>query len=130
MYLTGSEVSVIAVIGFIMLAGVIVNNGIVMIDYMNQLRESGMEKKEAILTAGRTRLRPVLMTALTTILAMSTMVFSNDMGAELAKPMAVVTIGGLLYGTLLTLIVIPCVYDVFTGKGKKKMEDDVEITLD
>ncbi len=130
LYLTGSEVSVIAVIGFIMLAGVIVNNGIVMIDYMNQLRESGMEKKEAILTAGRTRLRPVLMTALTTILAMSTMVFSNDMGAELAKPMAVVTIGGLLYGTLLTLIVIPCVYDVFTGKGKKKMEDDVEITLD
>ena len=81
-----------------------------------------MEKKEAILTAGRTRLRPVLMTALTTILALSTMVFSRDMGAEMMRPMAIVTIGGLLYGTLLTLIVIPCVYDIFIrdkkGKGR------------
>ena len=113
LFLSGSEVSVIAMIGFVMLAGIIVNNGIVLIDYMNQLRESGMEKREAILTAGRTRLRPVLMTALTTILALSTMVFSQEMGAEMAKPMAVVTIGGLLYGTLLTLVVIPCIYDIF-----------------
>ncbi|MBD5459618.1 MAG: efflux RND transporter permease subunit, partial [Lachnospiraceae bacterium] len=116
LFFTGSEVSVIAMIGFVMLSGIIVNNGIVLIDYMNQLRESGMEKREAILTAGRTRLRPVLMTALTTILALSTMVFSNDMGAEMMKPMAIVTIGGLVYGTLLTLIVIPCVYDIFTRK--------------
>ena len=123
LFLSGSEVSVIAMIGFVMLAGIIVNNGIVLIDYMNQLREGGMEKREAILTAGRTRLRPVLMTALTTILALSTMVFSNDMGAEMAKPMAVVTIGGLLYGTLLTLVVIPCIYDIFIRErrpGKKK----------
>lgn len=112
LYISGSEVSVIAMIGFVMLAGIIVNNGIVLIDYMNQLRAGGMEKREAILTAGRTRLRPVLMTALTTILALSTMVFSNDMGSEMGKPMAVVTIGGLLYGTLLTLVVIPCIYDV------------------
>ncbi|MBD5496454.1 MAG: efflux RND transporter permease subunit [Lachnospiraceae bacterium] len=122
LFFTGSEVSVIALIGFVMLSGIIVNNGIVLIDYMNQLRESGMEKKEAILTAGRTRLRPVLMTALTTILALSTMVFSRDMGAEMMRPMAIVTIGGLLYGTLLTLIVIPCVYDIFIrdkkGKGR------------
>lgn len=117
MFLSGSEISVIAMIGFVMLAGIIVNNGIVLIDYMNQLQESGMEKRAAILEAGRTRLRPVLMTALTTILALSTMVFSNDMGSEMAKPMAVVTIGGLLYGTLLTLIVIPCVYDLFNRKG-------------
>ncbi len=125
LYLSGSEVSVIAMIGFVMLAGIIVNNGIVLIDYMNQLRESGMEKREAILTAGRTRLRPVLMTALTTILALSTMVFSHDMGSEMARPMAVVTIGGLLYGTLLTLVVIPCIYDIFirehkNGEKKKK----------
>lgn len=119
LFITGSEVSVIAMIGFVMLAGIIVNNGIVLIDYMNQLREGGMERREAILTAGRTRLRPVLMTALTTILALSTMVFSNDMGSEMAKPMAVVTIGGLLYGTLLTLVVIPCVYDCF-ARGKRK----------
>ena len=119
LYVTGSEVSVIAMIGFVMLAGIIVNNGIVIIDYMNQLRESGIEKRQAILTAGRTRLRPVLMTALTTILALSTMVFSSDMGAEMARPMAVVTIGGLLYGTLLTLIVIPCIYDLFNRDKKK-----------
>ena len=122
LFISGSEVSVIAMIGFVMLAGIIVNNGIVLIDYMNQLRESGMEKREAILTAGRTRLRPVLMTALTTILALSTMVFSQDMGAEMAKPMAVVTIGGLLYGTLLTLVVIPCIYDIFIReRGAKKV---------
>lgn len=113
LFITGSEVSVIAMIGFVMLSGIIVNNGIVIIDYMNQLREGGMPKKEAIIEAGRTRLRPVLMTALTTILALSTMVLSNDMGSEMGKPMAVVTIGGLIYGTLLTLIVIPCVYDIF-----------------
>ena len=136
LFISGSEVSVIAMVGFVMLAGIIVNNGIVLIDYMNQLREGGMEKREAILTAGRTRLRPVLMTALTTILALSTMVFSQDMGAEMAKPMAVVTIGGLLYGTLLTLVVIPCIYDIFirggrSGKRKekrrlfKKRQDDL-----
>ena len=89
-----------------------------------------MERREAILTAGRTRLRPVLMTALTTILALSTMAFSNDMGAAMSKPMAVVTIGGLLYGTLLTLVVIPCVYDVFArGRSGKKKERQPEMQL-
>ncbi len=123
LFISGSEISVIAMIGFVMLSGIIVNNGIVLVDYMNQLREGGMEKKEAILTAGRTRLRPVLMTALTTILALSTMVFSNDMGSEMAKPMSIVTIGGLLYGTLLTLFVIPCVYDIFSREKKDKNKD-------
>jgi len=135
LYFSGSEISVIAMIGFVMLSGIIVNNGIVLIDYMNQLRESGMERREAILTAGRTRLRPVLMTALTTILALSTMVFSDDMGAALSKPMAVVTIGGLLYGTILTLIVIPCIYDVFAGgedrrkmkKARRQLKELVEV---
>ena len=118
LFISGSEISVIAMIGFVMLAGIIVNNGIVLVDYMNQLRENGMAKKEAIVEAGRTRLRPVLMTALTTILALSTMVFSHDMGSEMAKPMSIVTIGGLLYGTLLTLFVIPCVYDIFNPEKK------------
>lgn len=112
--ISGSELSVIALIGFVMLSGIIVNNGIVLVDYMNQLRAEGMEKREAILTAGKTRIRPVLMTALTTILALCTMVFSHDMGSEMARPMAIVTIGGLVYGTLLTLVVIPCIYDIFT----------------
>ncbi len=119
LFFSGSEISVIALIGFVMLAGIIVNNGIVLIDYMNQLREQGMEKRQAILTAGRTRLRPVLMTALTTILALSTMVLSKDMGAEMAKPMAVTTIGGLLYGTLLTLVVVPCIYDIFIREKRQ-----------
>ncbi len=132
LYLSNSEVSVIAVIGFVMLSGIIVNNGIVLVDYINQLRSEGMSKREAILTAGRTRMRPVLMTALTTILALSTMAFSDDMGADLSKPMSVVTIGGLIYGTLLTLVVIPCVYDLFSREknvnkkkklfGRKKQE--------
>ncbi len=119
LFFSGSEVSVIAMIGFVMLSGIIVNNGIVIVDFMNQLRENGMSKRQAIITAGKTRLRPVLMTALTTILGLSTMVFTNDMGSEMAKPMAIVTIGGLLYGTLLTLFVIPCVYDIFNREKKK-----------
>ncbi len=120
--ISDSELSVIAVIGFVMLAGIIVNNGIVLVDYMNQLRSEGMPKREAILEAGRTRLRPVLMTAMTTILALSTMAFSEGMGADLSKPMSVVTIGGLIYGTLLTLIVIPCIYDIFSREKKNKVE--------
>ena len=123
LYLSGSEVSVIALIGFVMLSGIIVNNGIVLIDYMNQLRERGMTKREAIMEAGRTRLRPVLMTAMTTILALSTLVFSSDMGADMGKPMAIVTIGGLIYGTLLTLVVIPCIYDIF-NKDKKAVASE------
>lgn len=120
LFISGSEVSVISVIGFVMLAGVIVNNGIVLVDYINQLREDGMEKKAAIIEAGRTRLRPVLMTAMTTILALSTMAFGHDMGAELSRPMAIVTIGGLIYGTLLTLIVVPCIYDIFRREKETK----------
>ena len=113
LFLTGNEISIIAMIGFVMLAGIIVNNGIVLVDYINQLRREGMSKKEAIKEAGITRLRPVIMTASTTILGLSAMVFSTDMGAEMTKPMAIVTIGGLLYGTLLTLFVVPCIYDLF-----------------
>lgn len=123
LYLSGSEVSVIALIGFVMLSGIIVNNSIVLVDYINQLREAGMEKKEAIMEAGRTRLRPVLMTALTTILALSTMVFGNDMGSEMGRPMAVVTIGGLVYGTLLTLVVVPCIYDIFMREKRRKKNE-------
>jgi len=120
LYFTGSEVSVIALIGFVMLAGIIVNNGIVLVDYINQLRAEGMNKKDAIMEAGITRLRPVMMTALTTILAMSTMSFSDDMGADMSKPMAIVIIGGLIYGTLLTLYIVPCVYDLFNREKKKE----------
>ena len=114
------EVSVVAVIGFVMLAGIIVNNGIVIVDYMNQLIKQGMEKHEAILQAGRTRLRPVLMTALTTILGLLPMIFGTDMGAAMGRPMAIVTVGGLLYGTLLTLLVVPCIYDMMNFRKSRK----------
>ena len=116
------EVSVVAVIGFVMLAGIIVNNGIVIVDYMNQLIAQGMEKHEAILQAGRTRLRPVLMTALTTILGLLPMVFGTDMGAAMGKPMAIVTVGGLLYGTLLTLLVVPCIYDLMNCRKTRGLQ--------
>lgn len=124
LFFTGKEVSVIAMIGFVMLAGIIVNNGIVMVDYINQLRREGMEKRQAIVEAGKTRLRPILMTALTTILSMSTMALGLGGGSEMMQPMAIVTEGGLIYGTLLTLIVVPCIYDLFTG-NKSMVEEEL-----
>lgn len=120
LYVTGSEFSVIAMIGFVMLSGIIVNNGIVLVDYINQLRMEGMEKREAIVQAGKSRLRPIIMTALTTILGLSTMALGVGMGADMVQPMAIVTIGGLLYGTLLTLYVVPCIYDILNRKKYRK----------
>ena len=118
------EVSVIALIGFVMLSGIIVNNGIVLVDYTNQLRSEGMEKRQALIQAGKTRMRPILMTALTTILGLSTMSMGLGMGADMVQPMAVVTIGGLIYGTVLTLFVVPCIYDVLNRKQYHSISDD------
>lgn len=120
--ITGKDLSVIAMIGFVMLAGIIVNNGIVLVDMINQLREQGYELQDAIVTAGTLRLRPILMTALTTILGLSTMAIGFGQGAEMMQPMAIVTIGGLIYGTLLTLIVVPCIYALFNRKKNKRLE--------
>ena len=126
LWISGSDVSVIAMIGFVMLSGIIVNNGIVLVDYINQLRRGGMEKREAIREAGMTRLRPILMTALTTVLGLLPMVVGGSMGTDMTRPMAVVTIGGLIYGTLLTLFVVPCIYDLLNRKKDitEKIEDD------
>lgn len=124
LFFTGNEISVVAMIGFVMLAGIIVNNGIVLVDYINQLRREGMSKKEAIIESARTRLRPVLMTALTTILSMSTMALGIGDGSEMMQPMAIVTEGGLIYGTLLTLIVVPCIYDAF-NREKSMVEEEL-----
>ena len=121
LYFTGYELSIVAMIGFVMLAGIIVNNGIVLVDYINQRREEGLSKKDAIVDAGITRLRPVLMTALTTILALLMMAFSTKMGADMSRPLAIVVIGGMVYGTLMTLVVVPCIYDMFM-KEKKEPE--------
>jgi HAE1 family hydrophobic/amphiphilic exporter-1 len=121
--LTGNIISIIAMIGFVMLCGIIVNNGIVFIDYTNQLREGGMGKREALIETGKTRLRPILMTALTTILAMSTMALGMGDGTDMVQPMAIVTIGGLIYGTLMTLFVVPCIYDLVRRDRKVVIED-------
>ncbi len=122
--ITNNVLSIISMIGFIMLVGIIVNNGIVMVEYINQLRKEGVAKREAIVTAGKTRLRPILMTALTTIFAMSTMAFGSDMGSDMGRPMAIVTIGGMIYGTLMTLIVVPCIYDLFYS-SKSMVEEEL-----
>ena len=111
-------------IGFVMLAGIIVNNGIVMVDYINQLRREGSEKRDAIVEAGVTRLRPISMTALTTILAMVTMALGVGSGSEMMQPMAIVIIGGLVYGTLLTLVVVPCIYDAF-NRNRSMVEEEL-----
>lgn len=111
--ITGQELNVISMLGFLVLAGIVVNNGIVFVDYVNQLRISGVNKKDALIEAGRTRIRPILMTALTTILAMSTMAVGTGMGSEISQALAIVTIGGLTYATLLTLFVVPALYDIF-----------------
>ena len=123
--ITKQDISVISMLGFLVLSGVVVNNGIVFVDYINQLRLEGLTKKEAIILTGRTRIRPILMTALTTILAMSTMAVGVGMGAEMSQGLAIVTIGGLIYSTLLTLILIPVLYDLIHRKNIiEKIDED------
>ncbi len=111
--LTGTTLSVMSFIGAIMLMGIVVNNGIVMIDYINQLRQRGQELTTAVLAGARARLRPVLMTSLTTILAMTPLVVSRGMGHEMYAPLGITLIGGLLAATVITLIFIPVVYIIF-----------------
>lgn len=127
--IAGKEISVIALIGFVMLCGIIVNNGIVLVDYINQLRSERMEKKEAIVQAGMTRLRPILMTSITTILGLTVTALGNDSGSQMMQPIAIVCIGGLIYATLLTLFVIPVMYDIMNKKEIYVIkEEDLEIT--
>ncbi len=126
--LCGMEVSVISMIGFVMLMGIIVNNGIVLVDYINQLRIDGMGRREAILEAGVTRMRPILMTTLTTILGQIVMAISTDAGSLLMRPITVVCIGGLLYATLMTLFVVPCIYDILSKKELRVVrEEDLKL---
>ncbi len=121
--ITGQEISMMALMGFLVLSGVVVNNGIVFVDYVNQLRIGGTEKREALVEAGKTRMRPIMMTALTTILAMSTMAVSRDSSADMGRGMAIVTIGGLAYATLMTLFIVPVLYDIFYRKKEMKAVD-------
>lgn len=129
MLIAGEQLSVMSLMGFLVLAGVVVNNGIVFVDYANKLRLSGRKKREALVETGKTRMRPILMTALTTILAMSTLAFSNDSTAALSRGMAIVTIGGLAYATLMTLFVVPVFYDIFYRRQLKTVDLGDEETL-
>ena len=128
--LAGIEVSVVSLVGFVMLVGVIVNNGIVLVDYINQLRLEGMSRREAIIEAGVTRLRPILMTSLTTILGLVVMAFGKDVGTALMQPVALVCIGGLLYATLMTLLVVPCMYDILSRRDLRKVNEEELQLLD
>ena len=121
---TGIEVSVISLIGFVMLVGIIVNNGIVLVDYINQQRLAGMERREAVIDACVTRLRPILMTSLTTILGLIVTAVAKNAGTALIQPIALVCIGGLLYATLMTLFVVPCMYEIMNRKELRKVNED------
>ena len=124
----GMEISVISLIGFVLLTGIIVNNGIVLVDYINQLRQDGIERREAILEAGKTRMRPILMTTITTILGLMDMAVRKSAGTALMRPIAVVCIGGLVYATLMTLFVVPCIYDILNKKELRSVrEEDLKL---
>ena len=114
--LTGQQLTMISLMGFIVLMGTVVNNGIVFVDYTNQLRMGGMERRAALIATGKTRMRPILMTTLTTVLAMLQLVFSNDMASQLMSGMAIVIICGLTYATIMTLYVVPLLYDLLFKK--------------
>ncbi|MFA7105963.1 MAG: efflux RND transporter permease subunit [Candidatus Izemoplasmatales bacterium] len=118
------NLSMVSLMGFIILIGIVVNNGIVLIDYINKLREKGYKIKDAIVEAGKTRLRPILMTALTTILALIMTAIGFGEGSELLQPMAVTAIGGLIYATILTLVVVPTVYAML---NRKKIKEEGQV---
>ena len=118
--ITGENLSLVALVGFVILVGIVVNNGIVLIDYINQLREKGKSVIDSIVIAGQVRLRPIFMTALTTILALFILALGIGEGSELLQPLAITAIGGLLYATLLTLLVVPMIYALFNRKQMKR----------
>mgnify|MGYP000007907868 CR=1 FL=1 len=128
--LTGQQLTMISMMGFIVLMGTVVNNGIVFVDYANQLRMGGMERRAALIATGKTRMRPILMTTLTTVLAMLQMVFSNDMASQLMSGMAIVIICGLSYATLMTLYIVPILYDILFKKPPLNVDIGSDEDLD
>lgn len=116
LYITGTNISVIVLIGVIMLTGIVVNNAIVLVDRINQLRHKGVEKIAAIMEASRSRFRPIIMTSLTTILGLAPLAFSSGEGSELRAPLAITVMSGLLVATMLTLLLIPVLYSLFDRK--------------
>ena len=130
MLFTGQQLTMISLMGFIVLMGTVVNNGIVFVDYANQLRLGGMERRAALIATGKTRMRPILMTTLTTVLAMLQLVFSNDMASQLMSGMAIVIICGLSYATLMTLYIVPILYDILFSKPPLNVDVGSDDELD
>lgn len=118
----GQSISAMALMGFMVLMGTVVNNGIVFVDYANKLRIQGVDKRVALIATGKTRMRPILMTALTTILSMSVMVFSTDAGNAMQRGMAIVVSFGLLYATFMTLFIVPVLHDIFYRKQPRVID--------
>ena len=130
MLFTGQQLTMISLMGFIVLMGTVVNNGIVFVDYANQLRLGGLERRAALVATGKTRMRPILMTTLTTVLAMLQMMLSNDMASQLMSGMAIVIICGLSYATLMTLYIVPILYDILFRKPPLNVDVGSDDELD
>lgn len=125
LFITGTTLSLVAALGAVLLIGIVVKNGIVLVDFTNLIRDRGVELYEAIAIAGKSRLRPVLMTAMTTILGMLPLALSTGEGAEIWKPMGITVIGGLVFSTIVTMIVVPVMYGVMSKKGERRKKDKV-----
>ena len=121
LYITGLTLNVISIIGGIMLVGIVVKNAIIMVDFTNLMRDRGYTIVQSVIIAGKSRLRPVLMTTLTTLLAMLPLAVSQGEGADMWRPMGVAIIGGLLFSTMVTLIFVPVIYSIFGAARLKKV---------
>jgi Cu/Ag efflux pump CusA len=119
----------LSLMGFALLMGTVVNNGIVFVDYVNQLRIGGMDRRSALIATGKTRMRPILMTALTTILAMFQLILSDDMAGQMGRGMSIVVVGGMIYATVMTLIIVPVIYDILFKRNPRNVDvgsDDMD----
>ena len=123
---THTSLDMIGALGVIMLVGIVVKNGIVLVDYINLMRDRGYELNEAIALSGESRLRPVLMTAFTTMLGMMPMALSRGEGSEMWVPMGIVVIGGLMVSTIVTLIVVPVLYAITSKKGERDKTKEIQ----
>lgn len=126
LYLTGTNLSIVAALGAVLLVGIVVKNGIVLVDYINLMRDRGIELHEAIIESGKSRLRPVLMTALTTMLGMLPMALSTGEGSEIWSPMGISVIGGLVFSTVITMVIVPVVYALMARKGERDKKHEVQ----
>jgi len=119
LFITGSTLNIVAGLGAVLLIGIVVKNGIILVDFTNLMRDRGMRLYDAIVAAGRSRLRPVLMTALTTILGMVPLAFSTGEGSEIWRPMGITVIGGLVFSTIITMIIVPVMYGLMGRSGER-----------